>query len=70
MKEIKGIADGAGINEKDLIRVHMIPELIKAHCSMYGAWGPATANTTAKGQLYQLRALDWTANGPFQQYCY
>jgi len=67
-EELKGIADGSGLDEKMLIQVHMLPELIKAHCSMFGAWGPATANTAAKGELYQLRSLDWSANGPFQQY--
>jgi len=44
----------------------MLPELIQAACTMFGAWGPAIANTT--GSLYQLRALDWNTDGPFQQY--
>merc|ERR1711862_469457 len=44
----------------------MIPELIKAHCSMVGAWGNAITNTT--GSIYQLRALDWSTNGPFQKF--
>jgi len=25
-------------------RMHMIGELTKGHCSMFGAWGPATDN--------------------------
>lgn len=42
----------------------MLPELIKAQCSIVGAWGSATAS----GSLVQLRALDWDTDGPFQQY--
>jgi hypothetical protein len=42
----------------------MIPELIKASCSMMGAWGAATAQ--GSGGMLQLRALDWNTDGPFQ----
>lgn len=45
----------------------LFPELIKAACSMFGAWGPATASSR-DGALVQLRALDWSTNGPFQQF--
>ena len=34
----------------------MIGELTQGDCSMYGAWGKATAST---GKTFQLRALDW-----------
>lgn len=44
----------------------LFPELIKASCSMFGAWGKATAQTDQS--LVQLRALDWTTDGPFQQF--
>ena len=44
----------------------MIPELVKAGCSMYGAWGNATAKSE-NGNLIQLRALDWNM-GPFLKY--
>eukprot|EP01121_Diplochlamys_sp_Union-15-3_P022779 TRINITY_DN979_c0_g1_i2.p1 TRINITY_DN979_c0_g1~~TRINITY_DN979_c0_g1_i2.p1 ORF type:complete len:363 (+),score=59.70 TRINITY_DN979_c0_g1_i2:98-1186(+) len=64
--EIRGIADGAGIDYMLLVRIHMFPELIKASCSMVGTSGPAIAKTN--GTLYQLRALDWSTDGPFQQY--
>jgi len=64
--EIKGISDGSGIDYQTLINIHMIPELTQAACSMVGAWGEAIKNTT--GTLYQLRALDWTTDGPFQLY--
>ncbi len=35
-------------------------------CSMFGAWGNATASRG--GQLLQLRALDWDTDGPFKNY--
>jgi len=66
--ELKGFADGSGIEYMTVVRVHMFPELIKASCTMVGAWGPATSSSTAKGGLVQLRALDWATNGPFQQF--
>lgn len=37
--EIRGLAEGASVSEKDVIRLNMLPELIKAGCSMFGAWG-------------------------------
>jgi hypothetical protein len=43
----------------------MIGELTKGDCSMYGAWGKATAST---GKTFQLRALDWDVDGPFKDY--
>jgi len=63
---MRGVAEGAGLDYMEIVRVHMFPELIKAQCSMIGAWGPAIAQTN--GTLFQLRALDWTTNGPFQQF--
>jgi len=64
LDEMKGFSDGSGIDYMTIVRLHMFPELIKAQCSMVGAWGPASVN----GTLYQLRALDWATNGPFQQF--
>jgi len=62
--EMKGLADGSGVDERTIRRVHMIGELTQGHCSMYGAWGAATAT----GATLQLRALDWDTDGPFQDY--
>jgi len=56
--EIKGIADGSGVDEKLLTRMNLFPELIRAECSMAGFWGPATLD----GSLLQLRALDFDNN--------
>jgi hypothetical protein len=63
----RGIADGSGVDVGDVIRLNMIPEFIKAQCSMAGAWGAATAGAGG-GSLYQLRALDWGTDGPFQAF--
>lgn len=45
--EIQGFADGAGVDPTIILHLNMIPELVKAACSMFGAWGPATAKSTA-----------------------
>lgn len=68
MQEMQGIADGSGLRMQQVVQLMMFPELIKAGCSMYGAWGNATAQTDAHGALFQLRALDWSTDGPFQQF--
>lgn len=54
-EEMRGIADGSGVDFKFFKRIHMLGELTKGHCSMFGAWGKATSN----GQTVQLRSLDW-----------
>ena len=53
--ELEGLADGANVPRALVRRVHMLPELTKADCSMVGAWGSATKD----GKLRQARALDW-----------
>jgi len=63
-EEIEGVANASGISYDLLLQFHMLPELVQAHCSIYGAWGSATPD----GSLYQLRALDWDVSGPLQQY--
>ena len=54
-EEMRGLAEGSGVDFKYFRRVHMIGEITKGHCSMFGAWGKATT----KGQTVQLRSLDW-----------
>lgn len=44
-EELQGFADGSGVDYMQVVRLHMFPELIKASCSMAGAWGPATQKT-------------------------
>jgi hypothetical protein len=41
----------------------MFPELIKAACTVLGAWGKATT----KGQTLHLRALDWDSKNPISK---
>jgi len=64
-EEMHGMADATGIDYKKILRIHMIGELTKGSCSMYGAWGNATRST---GKTYQLRALDWDVDGPFRNF--
>jgi len=66
MEELQGLADASGQDYLTLRRIHLIGELTKGACSMYGAWGAATASTG--GATYQLRALDWDTTGPFKDY--
>ena len=51
--EMRGLADGCacGVTVQQIRRVHMIGELTKGACSMFGAWGDATAD----GGTLQLR---------------
>ena len=59
LDEMKGIADGAGVPHQDIYNVNMIPETIKAQCSVIGANKAATANSPGvNGGLIHLRTLD------------
>ena len=37
-EEAKGIADGAKVSIKPLLRMNILPELIKAACTVAGVW--------------------------------
>jgi isopenicillin-N N-acyltransferase like protein len=39
--EIRGLADATGLDYNLLYRMNMFPELTKAQCSFFGAWGSA-----------------------------
>jgi len=62
--EFRGVAKGSGISTETWRRVNLIPELLKASCSIGGWWGPATAS----GHLIQLRALDWEEHAPIAKF--
>eukprot|EP00948_MAST-09A_sp_MAST-9A-sp1_P004194 g4194.t1 len=62
--QMRGMADATGVEYKTILRVHLIGELTKGSCSMYGAWNEATED----GKTLQMRALDWDTDGPFQDY--
>jgi hypothetical protein len=61
---MRGIADASGLPYKYARRIHMVGEITKGHCSMFGAWG----NATGDNSTVQLRALDWDFNGPYKKY--
>jgi len=65
IQEIQGLSDATGVNFKDIQRLHLLGELTKGDCSMFGAWGDALADGYS---LIQLRALDWDMDGPFRNY--
>jgi len=41
--EVRGISDASGVDYDMLYRINMFPELIKASCSFFGAWGTSVA---------------------------
>jgi hypothetical protein len=45
-------------------RMNLLPELIKAACTVLGAWGESTLSST----LLHLRALDWDDQAPIAKY--
>jgi len=60
--EIRGLADSINMTYESVFRFMMFPELIKAQCTIVGAWGQASSD----GSLYHLRALDWGTTNPFR----
>ncbi len=65
MDELRGLSKGSGVPLQDLIRANFIGEAGEWHCSLFGAWGDATADD---GHLYQLRALDYEVHANIQKY--
>eukprot|EP01104_Vermistella_antarctica_P019035 TRINITY_DN7276_c0_g1_i1.p1 TRINITY_DN7276_c0_g1~~TRINITY_DN7276_c0_g1_i1.p1 ORF type:complete len:467 (+),score=129.97 TRINITY_DN7276_c0_g1_i1:146-1546(+) len=65
--EIQGMADASGVSADTILEYNLLPELIKAGCTIVEAWGDATA-ADGEGSLFQLRALDFNSNGPFQNW--
>jgi PhoPQ-activated pathogenicity-related protein len=68
--ELRGVADGcvdAGhpeITYRVMQKTLAIPDMSEQGCSLFAAWGNATAN----GDLYQMRNLDWTMDSGIQEY--
>ena len=61
-EEMKGIADGSGVDEKDVIVANFIPELF--HCSGFALSGKATKD----GTLYHGRILDYGCDWKLQEH--
>lgn len=70
--EMRGLAEGSGADYDTIRRIHMIGELTKGACSMFGAWGkalpPLPANQTHDPRILTMRALDWAVDGPFKNF--
>ncbi|CAF3927397.1 unnamed protein product [Adineta steineri] len=64
-EELRGLAAGSGISYENIRRLNLLPELIKAACSVIGAWGQSTLSKTT---LLHLRSLDWDEKAPIAKY--
>lgn len=64
LDEYAGISAGSGIPATNIIELNMLPEILKAGCSILGVFGKATVN----GDLIHLRALDWDINNPMHRF--
>jgi len=62
-EEMQGLADGSEHDYKMIRRIHMIGELTKGACSMFGVWGESIPKD---GSILQLRAFDWDVDGPYK----
>jgi len=63
-EEMRGLADGSGVDLRTIRRAHAIPELSEYHCTFFAAWGEATAD----GHLHQIRALDYATEAGIQNH--
>ena len=63
-EEMRGLADGAGVDIRAVQRAQAIPDLSEFHCTFFAAWGKATKD----GRLYQIRALDYATEAGIQNY--
>ncbi|NOY37363.1 MAG: hypothetical protein GXO83_07275 [Chlorobi bacterium] len=64
VEEMKGMADGSGIDLKLIQRSHMIPVISSYACSGVAVWGKNTEN----GHTYQIRNLDFTMGAGLQDH--
>lgn len=60
--ELKGLADGAALPERDVCVANHIPELF--HCSGFALMGKATAD----GEVYHGRVLDYSTDSRLQEH--
>jgi len=63
--EIQGLSDASGVPAVKIQRIHMLGELTKGACSMFGAWDEALESGHG---LLQMRTLDWDMSGPFRDW--
>jgi hypothetical protein len=62
LEEMRGLADGAGVELQLLERTHAVPDVSEFHCTFFAAWGAATRD----GHLHQIRALDYATGAGLQ----
>jgi len=62
LEELRGLADGAGVPERDICTANHIPELF--HCSGFALMGAATAD----GEVYHGRVLDYSTDARLQEH--
>jgi hypothetical protein len=62
LEELKGIADGAGMDVQDIVVANFIPEMF--HCSGFALSGKATKD----GTLYHGRILDYGCDWKLQEH--
>jgi hypothetical protein len=62
--ELRGLADGSGVDIKEIERIHAIPDISEWHCTFFAGVGSATAH----GDLIQIRALDYATGAGIQKY--
>jgi hypothetical protein len=63
-EELRGVAAGSGVSYENIRRLNLLPELIKAACTVLGAWGRSTVSSN----LLHLRSLDWDEKAPIAKY--
>ncbi|KRX04245.1 hypothetical protein PPERSA_11369 [Pseudocohnilembus persalinus] len=61
--EMQGLADGSQASFQLIRNWNMFPELIKAHCTIVGAWAPSTKGD----KLLTLRSLDFDHASPMNK---
>lgn len=64
VEEMRGLAEGSGVEYDRVLRAHMIPVVANYSCSGVAVWGDATRD----GHLYQIRNLDYSMGGGLQDY--
>ncbi|MCA9437454.1 MAG: hypothetical protein KC978_16845, partial [Candidatus Omnitrophica bacterium] len=63
-EELRGIAEGSGLDLQDVIRAHMVPVVADYACSGVAFWGDRVEN----GHLLQIRNLDYETRAGLQDY--
>jgi hypothetical protein len=65
LEELRGLADGAGLDLKDVQRFHAIPDISEWHCTFFAA---AAGTAASRSGLVQIRALDYETKAGIQKY--